>query len=125
MRFPKVMTMAIFVASFLVAGCESDVPRERVEVKAGTVAALTQYPRGKDVFVFKKNGTLDERPNDLEELTRDWLYYRTKILAANGEGDVERAAEYRTEFQKINRWLSEYHDSDVNAMLALVSDEGR
>lgn len=63
--------------------------------------------------IAKKDGTIDARPDDLDELCKDWVYYRTKILKFTREGNQKAASEARRAFADVNTWLSEYRDNDV------------
>lgn len=82
------------------------------------------FPENQDVFVRKQDGTTDTRPNDLEELCKDWLYYRDNIMEAEGAGQSDKAAEYRTQFQNVNAWLDEYNQSDVTIMFEILEKQG-
>ena len=82
------------------------------------------YPTNQDVFVRKLDETTDTRPNDLEELCKDWLYYRKKIMDAENAGQTDKAADYRAQFQKVNAWLDEYNQSDVSAMFEILETQG-
>jgi hypothetical protein len=81
---------------------------------------VATYDNYTTVNVCKKDGTLDERENDLEELCRDWLFYRDRIVKRVNEGDEQGAAEARQSFQMINEWLGEYANSDVEAMFTIL-----
>lgn len=74
---------------------------KRIIVPSGGLSELSEYPTNKEVFVRKKDGTIDPRPNDLEELGKDWLYYRKKILEYEAAGKTQKAAESRASFQSI------------------------
>lgn len=67
-------------------------------------------PKGQ---IAKRDGTVDARANDLDELCKDWVFYRTKILKYTREGDLTAASKARAAFADINTWLSAYRDSDV------------
>jgi hypothetical protein len=82
------------------------------------------YPWENDVYVVKLNGTTDPRPNDLEDLCKDWLFYRYKTLEAEAQGKTEKAAEYRATFLQVNRWLDEYAESDWGTMFTILEDHG-
>jgi len=75
------------------------------------------------VNVAKKDGTIDSRPNDLTELCRDYVHFRSKIIQAARNGDTEAANEARINFNKANNWLSEYRDSDVAPCIEQAEDE--
>lgn len=68
--------------------------------------------------IKKKDGTVDQRMNDLDELCKDWVYYKTKISKYSKEGDEKAMAEARSNFVAVNRDLSEYHDKDVSTTCA-------
>ena len=68
--------------------------------------------------IKKKDGTVDQRINDLDELCKDWVYYKAKILKHSKEGDEKAAAKARINFVAVNRDLSEYHDKDVSTTCA-------
>jgi len=85
---------------------------------------LSNYPSNQNVYVQKKDGTIDSRPNDLEELCKDWQYYRNKIIEAESAGDSDKAADYRAHFQQVNAWLDDYHESDVSAMFDILERQG-
>lgn len=63
--------------------------------------------------IAKKDGTYDERENDLDELCKDWVYLKAKTYKYGREGNVEEAQKARESFQRTNVWLSEYRDEDV------------
>lgn len=63
--------------------------------------------------IAKKDGTFDERPNDLDELCKDWVYWKAKTYKHGREGNQEEAQKARAEFQKVNVWLEEYRNEDV------------
>jgi hypothetical protein len=65
----------------------------------------------------KKDGSMDARKCDLEELCKDWVFYRRKILLYSSEGNESGAANARNSFNRVNEWLSAYKDSDVSACL--------
>jgi predicted nucleic acid-binding Zn ribbon protein len=75
-----------------------------------------EYSKYEEVFVYKKDGTLAERPNDLEELCLDYVFYRRKILEYDAAGETKEADEARTAFQQVNIWLDEYDRDDFETM---------
>jgi tetratricopeptide (TPR) repeat protein len=98
-------------------------PKSQLTVPAGQLAQYVDtYSSYDEVFVTKLNGSLDERPNDLEELCLDWLYYRNKILEYEQAGQTENANEARTAWNEINAWLNEYNQSDVEVMFSIVQN---
>lgn len=71
-----------------------------------------------------KDGTYETtRCNDLDELCKDYLFYRKKILQANQEGDMKKVNEYRVSFQKVNAWLSRYKESDVQNTFSRLENQ--
>lgn len=65
--------------------------------------------------IAKKDGSMDERKCDLQELCKDWIFYRRKIMEYSNEGNVAKATDARASFNRVNQWLSAYQDSDVSA----------
>lgn len=82
-----------------------------------------KYTPGQTHNVRKKNGSIDNRENDLEELARDYVFFRNQILKHSRAGNSKKAAKAREDFQQINRWLSAYNDADVHFMIKVA--EGR
>jgi hypothetical protein len=68
----------------------------------------------------KKNGTVDDRPNDLVELCKDYIFYSGQIMKKTAAGDQAGAAKARASFQQVNRWLSEYPEDDVSRICAAL-----
>ena len=66
--------------------------------------------------VPKKDGTFDARKNDLEELCRDYVFYRDQILKHARAGDQEAANKDREAFQQVNTWLEAYSEEDMQKM---------
>lgn len=112
---------------FIPKGTPQDSPqatKSQLIVPAGQLAQYVDtYSSYDEVFVTKLNGTVDDRPNDLEELCRDWLYYRDKILEYEQAGQTENATEARTAWNEINVWLNEYNQSDVEVMFSFVQNK--
>ena len=82
------------------------------------------YPMGGGILIAKKDGTVDERRNDLEELCKDWYYYRSKILEHASKGNLDKAEDARKWFRAINAWLEEYDYLDVAAMNGILEETG-
>jgi hypothetical protein len=61
----------------------------------------------------KKDGTFDERKDDLDELCQDYVFYKAKIYKYAHEGNEKKTQEARVKFKEINYYLSQYSDSDV------------
>jgi hypothetical protein len=92
-------------------------------VPVGELGTLAdEYYNYDEVRVYKKDGTLDERANDLEELCLDYSYYRKKIVEYEAAGRSEKAAEARTAFQRVNAWLDAYHRDDFEVMYFEILD---
>lgn len=71
----------------------------------------------------KKDGSFDKRKNDLEELCRDYIHFRSKILYHHNMGEKEKADKARAMFQQVNKWLSAYKEEDVTEMIASIEKE--
>lgn len=65
--------------------------------------------------IAKKDGTIDDRENDLDELCKDWVFFRAQILKNNDKGDDEAAEKSRRSFGQTNIWLSDYSEADVSS----------
>lgn len=63
--------------------------------------------------IAKKDGTFDERSDDLHELCQDFVYYKAKAYKYGREGNHKNAQDARLNLEKTNIWLSEYHEKDV------------
>jgi hypothetical protein len=101
--------------------------KEKVYFKKGKFEKYTgALPSGNvDYYVMKKNGTYDQRPNDLEEMCKDWQYYRNLILEKTHAGDAQGATEARNSFNKINFTMSaEYNEEDIQKMFVLIGQIG-
>ena len=93
-----------------------DSYREKAKEGQTTEKAATDY---RSCNVPMKDGSYETtRCNDLEELSKDYIFYRKKILQANQEGNTKKVNEYRAKFQQINAWLSRYNDSDVSKTIS-------
>ena len=101
--------------------------KEKIIVEPGrlydVIEDLGGYPADKEIVVRKLDGTIDERPNDLEELARSWLFCQKMMFQAATQGDFKKRDKYIAEQQQINRWLDEYHEDDWSTMLSLFDDE--
>lgn len=94
-------------------------------VEAGELSTYKdQITRDRVINVYKKNGTIDQREDDLKELCLDWVYYREKIIQYQSEGKTEKVAEAQASMQKTNAWLDEYNENDVQTMLAWAEENG-
>jgi uncharacterized protein YdbL (DUF1318 family) len=86
-------------------------------IQAGKLAEIYDSLNGANFKLKKKNGTVDERVNDIEELAKDWVFYRRKIIEANVSGNTEKLRKYQLSFQQINQWLNAYDNEDVSYMI--------
>jgi hypothetical protein len=92
-----------------------------IEVQAGQLGrVIGTIPMGATINVRKLGGALAPRPGDLEELARDWLFWRGRILEQAAKGQESKAAESRVQFQAVNRQLAEYDQGDVSTMIAAI-----
>lgn len=66
----------------------------------------------------KKDGTFDERKDDLDELCKDFVFYKAKAYKYGREGNMQEAQEARASLEKTNIWLSQYNESDVTKVCA-------
>lgn len=71
----------------------------------------------------KRDGTYDERENDLDELCQDYVYYKAKAYKYGREGNAVEANEAQVAFQKVNIWLSAYNESDVTTVCSQYNTE--
>ena len=67
--------------------------------------------------ITKKDGTLDARECDLEELCKDWVFYKRKAVEYSSEGNEAKAVDAQRSFKQTNIWLSAYREEDVQACL--------
>lgn len=68
---------------------------------------------GKRFNVKMTNGMVEKRDNDIEELAKDWAFYKERILKASQEGDIPAMDKARASFQDVNAWLDKYNQEDV------------
>ena len=98
---------------------------DKVYLKKGELEKYNSLPSGKELYVMKKNGSYDDRANDLEELCKDYLYYRNKILKYAKAGDNQGAAKARSSFNQVNSTMSlEYTEKDIQQMFTLIEKSG-
>lgn len=65
--------------------------------------------------ITKKDGSVDSRINDLDELCEDFVYYKAKAYKYGREGNEKAASDAREGLAKVNASLSQYRDSDVSS----------
>lgn len=116
------MILSLFLILLIAfSGCS----KEKIIIPAGQLAEHLNEIEGKNVYIYKKDGTLDERPNDLEELWKDWDFYSKKgMREIQKSGGILEAAkspsddmkEYIKKQDEINAWMDEYDEKDVMAM---------
>ena len=61
-----------------------------------------------------ENRTIDSRVNDLDELCKDWVFFRAQIFKYCDSGDEEAAEKSRKSFKQIYVWLCDYNEADVS-----------
>lgn len=81
----------------------------------GKVEAKKSLPP--ECSIAKKDGTMAERECDLEELCKDWVFFRKRAIESSADGEDAKAKEYQVGFNKTNTWLSAYREEDVQACL--------
>ena len=122
----KIQGMGRWLLIFLAIGLVAAVLPKRDKATTATAQPPTQVaPVEKkpekvlppECKVAKKDGTLDPRECDLEELCKDWVFYRRKAVEYSADGNAEKSREYQTGFNKTNIWLSAYREEDVQACL--------
>lgn len=88
------------------------------EARNSQKASSSNLPQTKSwCGIPKKNGTIAGRACDLEELCKDWVFFRREIYAYTAEGKTEKADAARRSFQQTNVWLTEYEERDTTACL--------
>jgi hypothetical protein len=88
-----------------------------ITIPAGQLSNfVNEYDDYEEVHIYKEDGTLDQRANDLEELCLDYNYYRRKIIEYENSGESEKATEARATFQQVNAWIDEYNRNDFETM---------
>lgn len=108
----------------LLFGCMPEAG-DKVYLKKGELEKYNSLPSGKELYVMKKDGSYDDRANDLEELSKDYLYYRNKILKYAKAGDNQGAAKARSSFNQVNSTMSlEYTEKDIQQMFTLIEKSG-
>ena len=94
-------------------------------INAGELSAhKDEITRDRVVNVYKKDGTLDQREDDLKELCLDWFYYRQKIFDYQAQGEQDKVVDAQSAFNDINLWLTTYDDDDAQTMLILIQEKG-
>lgn len=68
--------------------------------------------------VTKRDGTVDSRPDDLDELCQDLVYYKAKSYKYAREGDERAAADASADLAAVTADLSEYRPEDVSKTCA-------
>lgn len=107
-------TVFMFLVSISVAG-------DKVYLKAGELEKYNSLPSGKELYVMKKNGSYDDRGNDLEELCRDYVFYRDRILKYARAGNNKGATKARNSFNQVNNTMTlEYTENDIQKMFTLI-----
>ena len=126
------LSFLVLAFASLIGGTRNDETREQTApqqltdvqkliIQAGTLSQYeSQITKDTVINVYKKDGTLDDREGDLKELCLDWLYYRAKIMEYESLGDSDKANEARNSFNRVNTWLSDYDEADVQTMFSII-----
>jgi len=100
--------------------------KKQLTVPVGQLAQYVDtYSNYDEVFVTKKDGGLDARPNDLEELCLDMLYYRKKIIEYTQSGETDKADAARVSLNQTNAWLSAYDENDIGYMWTIIENRSK
>lgn len=93
----------------------------KIYLKKGELEKYTSIPSNTDLYVLKKDGTYDARANDLEEMCRDYIFYRNRILKYTRSGEYNKASSARSSFNQINNTLTiQYYEGDIQYMFTLI-----
>ena len=95
-------------------------PKTTLTVPAGELNKHPDFLTYDEVNVYKRDGTLDSRSSDLEELGKDYLFYRSEILKKHQAGDTSGEDKARASFDQINTWLNSYDENDVSFMITTL-----
>jgi hypothetical protein len=108
----------------LASGGSSPTSSGGTTAPAQNIASAKQIsPVPKKSGITKKDGTVDERENDLDELCKDWVFYKARAYKFGREGDQKAAADAQKSFAETNRWLSDYRDEDVTRVCAIYDTQ--
>ena len=117
----RYIALALFALALFFGGKKGDDKAPlgpEMRIAAGALEAEYQKISGRPFNVAMKNGSYEKsRPNDIEELAKDWIYFRRRILEKTASGDISGAQKAREDFQQVNRWLEQYEPSDVAFMV--------
>lgn len=114
-----IFIFAIGVVILFAAAHNQRSTDNRTETRTNSVSKVKT--NDKPCNIAKKDGTMEiTRCNDLEELCKDYIFYRKKILQAHRDGDAKKTAKYRAAFNKVLYWLEEYNESDIQEMMSKV-----
>lgn len=106
-----IMAIGMFANVFL-------IKRDRMAASSPVASTARAAPdTSPECNIPKKDGSMDERKCDLQELCKDWVFYRKKIMEYSGEGNVVKATDARASFNRVNQWLSAYKESDVSSCI--------
>ena len=112
------LLLVVLISTFMLANFHLDAKAKTfVTIEAGKLAETYESLNGANFKLKKKNGTIDERVNDIEELAKDCVFYRRKIIEANISGNNKKLRKYQQSFQQVNQWLNAYDDNDVSYMI--------
>ena len=108
---------------------QSTSEKETIVVKSGELRETIKSYSGEInkntiINVYKSDGTLDGREDDLKELCLDFNYYQNQIIKHEASGNSSKAADARALWNQVNNWLDEYDYDDIAYMFTLIEDKG-
>lgn len=118
-----IIIIGLVVIFGAVVGPKGPIDDASKKPEAKVIDASEEEGNSRPCNIPKKNGRVETtRCNDLEELCKDFYFFRKMTYKAAMDGDHEKAAKYRTSLNQVNRWLSEYKESDVQNMMTRVQN---
>jgi hypothetical protein len=116
-----IIILALLAGGYLLLFDKHQSSGVTLYLKKGELENYTSIPSNTDLYVLKKDGTYDPRANDLEEMCRDYVFYRNKILEYTHSGDYEKASGAKNTFNQINNTLTiQYYEDDIQQMFTLI-----
>jgi hypothetical protein len=116
----------IFIPNLNKSSIPPTTAKKQLTVPVGQLSQYVDtYSNYDEVFVTKKDGSLDARPNDLEELCLDMLYYRKKIIEYTQSGETDKADEARISLNRTNAWLNAYDENDIGYMWTIIEKRNK
>ncbi len=96
-------------------------PSGRVYIPSGMLSNYINALDDRDFYLTTKYGTIPGRSRDIEELCRDYVFFRNKIIEQARKGNKKKADKYRKNFQQTNQWLNQYDEKDIQAMFSYLN----